>query len=81
MTHNIKHAEIDATGLACPLPLLKLKLWLAMAEPGQRVRLLASDPGSQRDIPNYLLESSHQLIHSEHQADLWIADIEAGEQP
>lgn len=54
--------EIDASGLACPLPLLKAKQGLNSLEPGQCLRLTATDPGSVRDIHSFVDLSPHQLI-------------------
>ena len=42
--------ELDARGLNCPLPILKLKKAIAALEPGARVRLVATDPGSLKDV-------------------------------
>lgn len=54
--------EIDATGLACPLPLLKAKQGLNQLASGQYLRLTATDPGSVRDIRVFAELSPHQLI-------------------
>lgn len=53
---------VDARGLRCPLPLLKLKQALSKAAHNDHIRLLATDSGSWRDVPAYLEMSSHQLI-------------------
>lgn len=43
---------IDASGIPCPMPLIKLKK--ALSEyPGHVIELHASDKGSLRDIPAY----------------------------
>jgi TusA-related sulfurtransferase len=39
--------EIDAIGLKCPLPVLRLQKRLAALAPGQVARLRASDPMAQ----------------------------------
>lgn len=56
---------IDACGLACPLPLLKAKQGLNSLASGQVLRIQASDPGAQRDIPAFCDISGHQLLYSE----------------
>ncbi|MCH8552232.1 MAG: sulfurtransferase TusA family protein [Natronospirillum sp.] len=80
MQTNIKQDIIDASGLACPLPLLKVKQWLARARPGERLQVIATDPGSSRDIPRFLAASPHHLIHQEQTDSCWVAEIEAGHQ-
>ena len=54
---------VDATGLKCPLPLLKLKQALRNRNPSQQVKLIASDVGSKRDVPTYLqMSQQHHLV-------------------
>jgi TusA-related sulfurtransferase len=38
--------ELDARGLNCPLPILRAKKTLAELQPGQVLRIIATDPGS-----------------------------------
>ncbi|PJG58993.1 sulfurtransferase TusA family protein [Aeromonas cavernicola] len=53
--------HLDLTPWRCPEPLIRLKLWLRHAKPGQTVTLHLADPGSQQDIPAYLQRQGHQL--------------------
>src|SRR5687768_1203526 len=43
-------AELDASGLNCPLPLLKAKLELNRLASGAVLKVTATDAGSQRDF-------------------------------
>lgn len=43
-------AELDASGLNCPLPLLKAKLELNRLPSGGVLKVIATDAGSQRDF-------------------------------
>ena len=45
-----KTVEIDACGLQCPGPLLKLKEALATTGPGDLIKVTASDPGFYADV-------------------------------
>ncbi len=56
--------ELDATGLECPMPLLKAKRALNAMEPGQRLRVLATDKGSLRDFRVFSEQSGHALLCS-----------------
>lgn len=56
--------DIDAIGLLCPLPVLKLRKRLKPLAPGTRVRLLADDPAAIIDVPHFCNESGHSLIDS-----------------
>ena len=61
--------EIDALGLLCPLPVLKLRKRLNPLNPGDRIRLLADDPAAIVDVPHFCNESGHKLIESSEDAD------------
>ena len=54
--------EVDARYLACPLPLLKAKQAIQRLQAGQHARVLATDPGSQRDIRAWAEQSGHPLL-------------------
>ena len=45
---------LDARGLSCPMPLLKTKLALQQLSAGSILQVLATDSGSNQDIPAYL---------------------------
>lgn len=53
---------LDATGLRCPLPLLRTKQALMKLSPGEVLEVVATDVGSWRDIPVYLQGSPHRLL-------------------
>lgn len=62
---------LDASGLRCPMPLLKTKLELNSMTAGQELEVIATDAGSARDIPAYIGMSSHTLVsQSEHNGEL-----------
>ena len=55
---------LDATGLSCPLPVLKARKALREMAPGQTLELLATDPGAVEDIPVFCLAAGHELLES-----------------
>ncbi|HCP54541.1 MULTISPECIES: sulfurtransferase TusA family protein [Pseudomonas] len=57
--------EVDATGLSCPLPLLKAKLALNQLASGAVLKVIATDAGSQRDFRAFAKLAGHQLVHEE----------------
>jgi len=57
---------VDATGLACPMPLLKTKLALADVDVGDMITVLATDEGSLTDIPRFVSRVGHELVRLEH---------------
>ncbi|MGH1465407.1 MAG: sulfurtransferase TusA family protein [Cognatishimia sp.] len=56
--------EIDAIGLLCPLPVLKLRKRLQKLAVGAKVRLLTDDPASIVDVPHFCQEQGHALMSS-----------------
>lgn len=57
--------ELDLSGLTCPLPLLKTKQSLNKLHSGQVVKVIATDPGSERDFQVFAEQSGNQLLEFE----------------
>ncbi len=56
--------EVDARGLACPLPLLKAKQALNQIDIDDKLQVLATDEGSVRDFQTFAELSGNLLIES-----------------
>jgi tRNA 2-thiouridine synthesizing protein A len=56
--------ELDACGLNCPLPILRTKKALATMNAGQVLHLMATDPGSVKDIPVFAKQTGNILLES-----------------
>lgn len=54
--------ELDVTGLSCPMPLLKAKLALNNMESQQILKVVATDPGSEKDFQLFVDQSDHQIL-------------------
>jgi tRNA 2-thiouridine synthesizing protein A len=54
--------ELDASGLACPLPIVKTKKALAGMASGQVLRIMATDPGSVSDMAAFAEQTGHTLL-------------------
>lgn len=57
-------AEVDATGLSCPLPILRAKKAVAGLTSGQILRVTASDPGSIKDFAAFCQQTGNELVSS-----------------
>ncbi len=68
--------EIDAIGLICPLPVLRLRKRMNPLPVGSRVRLLATDPAAVVDVPHFCAEAGHILIESTQEDDMLVFLIE-----
>lgn len=58
------HKEVDARGLRCPLPILRAKKALADLQSGEVLKVLATDPGSQRDFAAFAKQTGNQIVDS-----------------
>lgn len=56
--------EVDATGLQCPLPLLRLKKAIMEIDSGSVVRVIATDPAAHLDFGVYVDQAGHALLHN-----------------
>ena len=54
--------ELDARGLSCPLPILKTKKSLNELVSGQVLKILATDPGSVKDMEAFSNQTGHPLL-------------------
>ena len=56
--------ELDATGLLCPLPVLKVRKRLSALSPGACLRVVTDDPAALIDMPHFCAETGHELVSS-----------------
>ena len=56
--------ELDASGLNCPLPILRAKKTLGGMEAGQVLRIVATDPGSVKDFEAFAKQTGNELMES-----------------
>ncbi len=56
--------ELDATGLNCPLPILRAKKALAGMQGGQVLHVIATDPGSVKDFEAFAKQTGNALQES-----------------
>ena len=56
--------ELDASGLNCPLPILRAKKSLADMETGQVLHIIATDPGSKKDFEAFAKQTGNVLLES-----------------
>ncbi len=56
--------ELDARGLNCPLPILRTKKSLAELQSGQVLKIMATDPGSVKDMQAFAKQTGNELLSS-----------------
>lgn len=60
-------AELDASGLFCPEPVMMLHGKVRELAAGDVLKVIATDPSTQRDIPKFCMFLEHQLLESSEQ--------------
>ena len=60
---------VDATGLRCPLPVLKARKAMKALDKGTQIRVLSTDPASPLDFRHFCQSKGHKLISVEERAD------------
>lgn len=70
---------LDARGMRCPMPLLKLKQSLHQLNVAEVLTVMTTDPVSQRDFVAFLRQTPHQLISVKQQNEEFIFEIKKGE--
>jgi tRNA 2-thiouridine synthesizing protein A len=57
--------ELDCSGLACPMPILKTKKAVDAMLTGQVLKMVATDPGSLPDVEAWTAKTGHELLGHE----------------
>ena len=74
-----KTIRVDACGLQCPGPILKMKKTMDGLASGERVEITATDPGFPRDAAAWCSSTGNQLISKEASGGKFVVIIEKGE--
>lgn len=67
--------ELDTEGLTCPEPVMMLHQAIRKAVSGDVIRVVATDPSTERDIPKFCHYLNHELISKEEHQGRYIYRI------
>ena len=70
--------EIDATGLLCPLPVLKARKRLLALPAGARLLIRTDDPAAVVDMPHFCAEAGHALLSCTEEGGVTLWEIRRG---
>ncbi len=60
---NIRaHKVVDARGTSCPGPILAAKKSMAEVKSGEILEVLATDSGTQKDLPAWSKKMGHEFL-------------------
>jgi len=60
---------LDARTLYCPEPVMMLHNMIRNISPGEKIRILATDPSTKRDIPKFCQFLGHELLQQCEERD------------
>jgi len=63
--------ELNLCNLSCPLPTLRASKALAGMASGQVLHVIASDPGTTKDLPAYIKNSGNELLEQHEDAGMF----------
>lgn len=61
--------QLDTKGLICPEPIMLLHKSIRQAKAGEQIAIIATDPATTRDIPNFCRHLGHTLISQQTNDD------------
>ncbi len=64
--------ELDASGLNCPMPILRAKKALKELGPGDVLKIIATDPGSVKDFEAFAKQTGNELLESTEDGDSFV---------
>ena len=59
---SMSETLLDVKGMNCPLPVLRANRALRTVEPGEKLRVLATDRAAIADFQAFCRETGHQLL-------------------
>jgi tRNA 2-thiouridine synthesizing protein A len=67
--------ELDASGLNCPLPILRAKKAISAMDAGQTLKIIATDPGSVKDFEAFCKQTGNELLSSGEEGGKFVFEI------
>ncbi|MFD1706714.1 sulfurtransferase TusA family protein [Siminovitchia sediminis] len=69
---------LDATGLACPMPIVRTRKAMNELESGQILEIHATDKGAKSDLTAWAKSGGHELLKVEEENGVFIFWIQKG---
>ena len=62
-------ATFDASGLRCPMPILKTKKEILKIDVGQILKVIATDIGTKKDFPSFADKTGNEIVELVEEGD------------
>jgi tRNA 2-thiouridine synthesizing protein A len=56
---------LDTSGKCCPMPMIELNKTIKLLASGDILEIVATDPGTRKDIPSWCERTGNILLHSQ----------------
>jgi TusA-related sulfurtransferase len=66
---------VDARGLVCPMPTIRLGQAIRKINVGEVIELLTDDPGSEQNMPAWTRNTGHELVASSCENGVYRYDV------
>ena len=70
---------LDARRLLCPLPVIRVQDKVKLLSVGDRLQVVATDPGVMQDIPTWCRINGHKVLQTDSIEDEYTIVLEVGE--
>ena len=67
---------LDCSGLNCPIPILRLSKAVRTLKTGERLEMIATDPGSVKDIQAWSKQTGNTLVESRQDREKFMFVVE-----
>lgn len=64
MSELIVKRQLDTSGKCCPMPIVETNMAIKKIDNGEILEIIATDPGTQTDIPAWCERMGHTLLES-----------------
>jgi len=69
---------LDCRGLLCPMPVVKVAREMKALQPGQVLKMLATDRGACTDIPAWAADTGNQLVEGHEEGGVLVFLLRKG---
>lgn len=66
-----KDDTLDAKGLMCPMPIVKLAKKIKELQVGQVLELIVDDPGAKEDVPAWCSRTGNELLEMKQEGNAY----------
>ena len=72
MTDQEVARTFDASGMRCPMPILKTKKEIVEVQIGEILKVIATDVGTKKDFPAWSKRTGHEIVEMQEVDDKFI---------